>query len=197
MTSAASSLRPSACPTISIWVCHGVVHGCSGNATTGAILLSFLYSASVMPELVAKMTSGWASATSSIGAPSASSYRTGASAPGSSISASNQSLEPPALPPQVSLVDATGTTPRASALSWSVQPSVATRCGSSSIVVSPKACSMVTGKASASTSVLAWASTWSVVEPVEQAASSGPARAAVSAAASAVRRVDMVLLEVR
>ena len=45
----------------------------SGYATTGAILLSFLYSASVIPELVARIRSGVAWATSSIGAPSASS----------------------------------------------------------------------------------------------------------------------------
>ena len=90
------------------------------------------------------------------------------------------------MPPQVSFVAATGTTPSASALSWSVQPRVATRCGSSSMVVSPKACSMVTGKASASTSVCDWASTCWVVEPVEQAVRAVALRAATSA--SAVRR---------
>ena len=130
-----------------------------------------------MPELVARIRSGASLATSSIGAPSASSYRTGASAPSSSTSASNQSEEPASLPPQVSLVAPTGTTPSASALSWSVQPRVATRVGSSSIVVSPNACSMVTGKASASTCELALGSGASVasVEPVLHPASDGGA----------------------
>ena len=94
-------------------------------------------------------------ATSSIGAPSASSYRTGASAPASSTAASNHSVEPASLPPQVIFVAPTGTTPSARAWSWSVQPRVATRVGSDSMVVSPKACSMVTGKASASAVVVA------------------------------------------
>jgi len=40
---------------------------------------------------------------------------------------------------------ATGTTPRAIAASFEAQPQLATRFGCSSIVVSPKACVMVTG----------------------------------------------------
>ena len=74
------------------------------------------------------------------------------------------------LPPQVSLVAPTGTTPRASAWSWSLQPRVATRFGSFSMVVLPKACSMVTGKASASALVLELADSLSEsVEPVRAA----------------------------
>ena len=42
---------------------------------------------------------------------------------------------------------ATGTTPSASAASVLPQPHVATRSGASAISVSPKACSIVTGKA--------------------------------------------------
>ena len=102
-------------------------------------MLSLAYSCLVMPELVARITSGRSLAISSIGAPSESSYRTGASAPIFFTAASNQSEEPLALPPQVSLVAPTGTTPSATAWSWSLQPSVATRVGALSMVVSPKA----------------------------------------------------------
>ncbi len=156
-------------------------------------MLSFLYSASVMPELVARIRSGASSATSCTGMPSESSYRSGASPPTSASSASNQSEEPSSLPPQVSLVAPTGTTPRASALSWSVQPRVATRLGSDSIVVSPKACSMVTGKAPSSTDVVLPEDSSAVsVEPVLQAVSRlSPARAVTSLVA--VRR--MLILE--
>ena len=49
--------------------------------------------------------------------------------------------------PQVDLDMPTGTTPRARGTSWLAQPTVATRSGAFSIVVSLKACSMVTGKA--------------------------------------------------
>ena len=92
------------------------------------------------------------------------------------------------LPPQVSLVAPTGTTPRARAWSWSLQPRVATRFGSFSMVVSPKACSIVTGKASASALVLALADLLSEsVEPVEQPVR---ARAPTAAAIARWRRED-------
>ncbi len=56
--------------------------------------------------------------------------------------------------------------------------------GSDSIVVSPKACSIVTGNASASTSVVAVASlaasSAAVVEPVLQAVRAATARAAAA-----------------
>src|SRR5688572_20762196 len=136
-----------------------------------------------MPELVARIRSGASSATSSIGAPSASSYRTGASAPASSTAASNQSVEPASLPPQVILVAPTGTTPSATAWSWSVQPRVATRVGSDSIVVSPSACSMVTGKASGSTDVVDVGSTAASVPLVDPVLH--PVRAATRTVAAA------------
>ncbi len=94
------------------------------------------------------------------------------------------------MPPQVILVAPTGTTPRASAWSWSVQPRVATRVGSSSMVVSPKACSIVTGKASASAEVVAVGSLAVAsleVEPVLHPVSSAAARPTV-VAATVVRR---------
>ena len=142
------------------------------------------------------MTSGASFATSSIGAPSASSYRTGASAPSSAISASNQSDEPASLPPQVSLVAPTGTTPSDRTASWSDQPRVATRVGSSSIVVSPYACSIVTGKASASTCEVLSASgaSWASVEPVLQPASA-EAPSATASTVEGTRRNIRVLLE--
>ena len=90
------------------------------------------------------------------------------------------------MPPHVILVAPTGTTPSASAWSWSVQPRVATRVGSDSIVVSPSACSMVTGNASASAVVVAVGSAAvpvSLVEPVLQ-----PARAATRTVARATGR---------
>ena len=95
--------RPSRARSASWWST-----GPRGRRRPGAILESLAYSASVMPELVARIRSGASSATSSIGAPSASSYLTGASAPASSTAASNHSVEPASLPPHVILVAPTG-----------------------------------------------------------------------------------------
>ena len=47
----------------------------------------------------------------------------------------------------------TGTTPSARAKSASLNPTVTTRCGAEGIVVLPKACSIVTGKAGGARSV--------------------------------------------
>ena len=66
-------------------------------------------------------------------------------------------------------------------MSWSVQPTVATRVGSFSMVVSPKACLMVTGKASASALVLVVAAS-SSVEPVLQ-----PVRASAPSVTASAR----------
>ncbi len=71
----------------------------------------------------------------------------GALPPSFATAASNQSVDFPALPPQVIAVAPTGTTPSETAMSWSTQPTVATLVGSLVIVVSPKVCLMVTGKA--------------------------------------------------
>ena len=59
--------------------------------------------------------------------------------------ASNQSVEPLALPPQVIFGAPTGVTPSAVTVSASAQPIVATRVGAFWIVVSPWAWAIVTG----------------------------------------------------
>ena len=73
----------------------------------------------------------------------------GCSPPRSATAASNQSVDPSELPPQVILTAPTGTTPRETSVSWSVQPIVAMRVGSVSITASPSAWVTVTGNASA------------------------------------------------
>ena len=96
------------------------------------------------------MTSGVSLAISVKLMPSASEYWTGAfsvpkPAPSSSRAASFQGVEPLSLPPHSFLGTPTGTTPRAMATSSLTQETVATRFGCFSMVVSPKACLMVTG----------------------------------------------------
>ena len=96
------------------------------------------------------MTSGLSLAISVKLMPSASEYWTGAlsvpkPAPSFSRAASFHGVEPLSLPPQSILGTPTGTTPRAMATSSLTQETVTTRLGCSLMVVSPKACLMVTG----------------------------------------------------
>ena len=128
------------------------------------------------------MTSGFSLAISVKLMPSASENWAGAllgpkPAPSFSSAASFQGVEPLSLPPHSFLGTPTGTTPRAIATSSLTQETVTTRLGCSLMVVSPKTCLMVTGKA-----VLAgWLEASAAVEPA------GPVEQAVRASATAAR----------
>ena len=127
------------------------------------------------------MTSGAVSATASKSMPSVSSKSTGVSASSSSSRSSTQGRTPSSSSsPHVALLMPTGTTPRARGTSWFIHAMEATRSGFSSMTVSPKTCSMVTGNAA---SVLAVASA-----PVSVEVSSAPqaARTRAEAATAAV-----------
>src|SRR5688500_16299190 len=96
------------------------------------------------------MTSGLSLAISVKLMPSASEYCTGAlsepkPAPSFSRAASLQGVEPLSLPPHSFFGTPTGTTSKAMATSSLTQDTVATRWGLALMVVSPKACLMVTG----------------------------------------------------
>src|SRR5688500_1315610 len=127
------------------------------------------------------MTSGLSLAISVKLMPSASEYCTGAFsepklAPSFSRAASFQGVEPLSLPPHSVLGTPTGTTPRAMATSSLTQETVATRCGCLSMVVSPKACLMVTGSCALEDSAADEAEE-EAAGPVEQ-----PVRASAAAA---------------
>ena len=149
-----------------------------------------MYSALVSPEYAARITSGEVFAISVKLMPSASEYCAGASslpigAPSFSRAASFHGVEPLALLPYSSLAIPTGTTPSARATSAFTQETVATRVGAFSIVVLPKAWSIVTGNASASADDEPDAPLPSSVVPVEQAA-----RGRTSAATGSSRARD-------
>src|SRR6187431_128970 len=104
--------------------------------------------------------------------------------PSFAVWASNQSVEPLALPPHVIFGAPTGTTPSADTTSASAQPIVAIRVGAFSIVVSPWAWATVTGYAAAA-AVAAWLEVALPAEsegPVEHAASAMRASAGAAAA---------------
>ena len=107
------------------------------------------YSFWVTPEYDARMRSGWVAATASMSMPSVSSKSTGVSASISSSFSSTQGRTPSSSSsPQLAALMPTGTTPRASGTSWLAQATAAIRSGWDSMVVSPRACWMVTGKTS-------------------------------------------------
>src|SRR5262245_46256951 len=109
---------------------------------------------------------------SSNGTESLSSTCAGVLPPSSASLASNHGVEPPRLPPQLTLTTPTGTTPSARRLSESLVPRQTIRFGSRSIVVEPNACSIVTGKAPGSTAVASFGvGSVAVVDPVLQAES--------------------------
>ena len=127
------------------------------------------------------MTSGAASTSSSYGGASPSSVRiTGVSSPSSSSSSATHGSTPSSFAPYACCAIATGTTPSASTASVLPQPHVATRSGAAVISVSPKACSMVTGKSPSD----AASGPGSSVAGAEQ-----PARARAAAAAAAMTAI--------
>src|SRR6476620_2630385 len=111
-------------------------------------------------------------------------------APSFASAASFHGVEPLSLPPHSFLGTPTGTTPRAMATSSLTQETVTTRLGCSLMVVSPKRCLTVTGKAMLTGRV---GSSVAVERagPVEQAV-----RVSATAARSAAAR-PAVLLKVR
>ena len=128
------------------------------------------------------MTSGWVSATASKSIPSVSSNSTGVSAPSSvSLSSTHGRTPSPSSSPQVALAIPTGTMPSARGTSWFIQATVATRSGLASIVVLPKACSMVTGNAPS-------ASATAVPLGVDEQAASESARAVAAMTPTVLRR---------
>jgi hypothetical protein len=94
-----------------------------------------------MPEYRAKMTSGSAAATFS--KPISEAVPTISALPSPSSSRAHAQVAESCSPNHS--VTPTGTTPSAKTESWSVRPTVTTRSGRCSIVVSPYLCAIVTG----------------------------------------------------
>src|SRR4249919_475148 len=129
------------------------------------------------------MTSGLSLAISVKLMPSASENWAGAfaepkPAPSFSSAASFHGVEPLSLPPHSFLGTPTGTTPRAIATSSLTQETVTTRLGCSLMVVSPKRCLTVIGKAM----LTGWVGASVAVERA------GPVEQAVRVSATAARR---------
>src|SRR5690606_26669261 len=94
------------------------------------------------------MTSGCASAIASYGISSPEALGSNVGNSASPSSSRTQGSTPSSSPPYSKYGIATGVTPSARATSWPDGPQVTTRSGAVSMVVSPSAWSMVTGKAS-------------------------------------------------